>query len=381
MMAGPLPAIEQLYDAAPCGHLLAAAGGPLLHVNNTLCRWLQYDRAELLEQVRLPDLLTSGGRIFFHTHLQPLLRMQGSVSEVKLEVRRKDGQLLPMIFNMAEQAWQGATLLHVAAFIAEDRHKYERELMAQRQRAEELLAQHTRDQQELAQARGHAEDRALFAEQLVGIVSHDIRNPLAVIQMSGLMLERSGLTPQQQAAVERISRAVGTVQHLIGDLLDFTETRLGPGLRIRRVQVDLHASLADSIAQLAVAFPGREIRHLRSGPGDCQADPERMAQAVGNLLGNAAKHGAATSPITVETRGTEDRFEVSVHNLGTPIPAALLPRLFEPMVRGAPTESASKGVGLGLYIVREIARAHGGSVAAESSAESGSRFTISIPRA
>jgi sigma-B regulation protein RsbU (phosphoserine phosphatase) len=381
MSAGPLPDLEQLYDAAPCGHLVASAAGPLLHVNGTLCRWLQYDRAELLEQVRLPDLFTSGGRIFFYTHLHPLLRMQGSVSEVKLEVRRKDGQLLPMIFNIAEQAWQGTTLLHVAAFIAEDRHKYERELVAQRRRAEELAAQHARDQQELAQARGHAEDRALFAEQLVGIVSHDIRNPLAVIQMSGLMLERSALAPQQQAAVARIGRAVGTVQHLIGDLLDFTETRLGPGLRIRKAQVDLHASLADSIAQMAVAFPGREIRHERSGPGSCHADAERMAQAVGNLLGNAVKHGAAAGPITVSTRGEADRFEISVHNFGAAIPPALLPLLFEPMVRGAPTEAPSKGVGLGLYIVREIARAHGGSVAAESSVEKGTRFTMTIPRA
>ena len=203
MTSPPLPAGEALYREAPCGLLLAASDGRLLCVNEILCRWLQTPREELVGRVRLQDLLTMGGRIFYQTHLQPLLRIQASVAEVKLEMRRRDGDTIPVLMNIAERPHDGGTLLHAAVFLAEDRHKYERELLLQRRRAEELAAQHGRDQQEIAAARAAAEDRAPFAEQLVGMVSHDIRNPLSVIHMTTVLLERGVDEAQQRAAVQR----------------------------------------------------------------------------------------------------------------------------------------------------------------------------------
>ena len=374
----PLPPAEQLYEAAPCGLLLAAADGRLLSANDTLCRWLQYERVDLLGSMRFQELLTMGGRIFWQTHLQPLLRIQASVAEVKLELRRKDGKAIPVMVNIAERPWQDGTLLHAAVFLAEDRHKYERELLLQRQRAEELASQHARDQQELAAAQAQAEDRALFAEQLVGMVSHDIRNPLSVIHMSAILLER-GISGEQQAqAVARVSRAVRRVQHLIGDLLDFTQARLGGGLSMRKAECDLHQAIADSVSELGVAFPDRSLQHQAAGPGACVADADRITQAIGNLVANAASHGDPGTPITVRSEGASGRFRVSVHNGGRPIPAELLPGLFEPMVRGA-GPGGPKGVGLGLYIVREIVRAHGGTVEVRSSAEGGTTFELDWP--
>lgn len=378
MDATPLPGTDQLYDAAPCGLLIAAADGRLLDANATLCRWLRYDKREVAGKMRLHDLLSVGGRIFFQTHLQPLLRIQGSVAEVKLELRGSDGKPVPVMVNIAERSWNGQALLHAAVFVAEDRHKYERELLLQRRRAEELAAQHGLDQQKLAAAQAQAEDRALFAEQLVGVVSHDIRNPLSVIQMSAVLLERGIGAEQQKAAVARITRAVQRVQHLVGDLLDFTQARLGGGVRIRKAPVDLHQALADSVTELAVAFPQCELRHERAGAGTCHADADRIVQAVGNLVANAASHGGRGRPITVRSESDEAQFRVRVHNEGEPIPPEVLPRLFQPMVRGA--DVTSKGVGLGLYIVHEIARAHGGRVEASSTAEAGTAFTLHLPR-
>jgi phosphoserine phosphatase RsbU/P len=380
MEATPLPGTEQLYEAAPCGLLLAAPDGAILHVNTTLCGWLRYKPQELVGRLRFPDLLAMGGRIFYQTHLQPLLRMQASVAEVKLELKRQDGVVLPMMVNMAEQAWNGRTLLHVALFIAEDRHKYERELLLQRRRAEELAAQHARDQQELTAARAVAEDRAQVAEQLVGIVSHDIRNPLSVIHMSTVLLDRGVGAEQQKAAVARMARAVQRMEHLIADLLDFTQARLGGGISIRKGTADLHQAIADSVGELAVAFPQCALRYERSGGGTCYADADRIVQAVGNLVANAATHGPPGKPVTVRTESDGAEFRVSVHNEGAPIPADVLPRLFEPMVRGADT-GASKGVGLGLFIVREIVQAHAGHVEATSTAEAGTRFTLHLPHA
>jgi sigma-B regulation protein RsbU (phosphoserine phosphatase) len=378
MEAATLPGADALYDTAPCGLLLAAADGRLLAANGTACRWLGYDSEALVGQLRFDELLTMGGRIFYQTHLQPLLRMQSSVSEVKLELLRADGQPVPMMVNLAEREWQGRPFLQIALFMAEDRHKYESELLLQRQRAEELTAQHARDQQELDAARAQAEDRALFAEQLVGMVSHDIRNPLSVIHMSAHVLERGAASEQQKAAVARVTRAVQRVQHLIADLLDFTQARLGGGLSVRKAPVDLHQVIADSVGELAIAFPDRALRHQQSGDGHCQADADRIAQAVGNLVGNAATHGAPDQPITVRTESDGRQFRITVHNHGTPIPEAVLPHLFEPMVRGSEA-GASKGVGLGLYIVREIVRAHGGRVDVRSSADAGTAFTLQLP--
>jgi sigma-B regulation protein RsbU (phosphoserine phosphatase) len=169
------------------------------------------------------------------------------------------------------------------------------------------------------------------------------------------------------------------VQHLISDLLDFTEAKLGRGLKVQPREADLHQALAECVSELGIAFPDRAVRHEAAGPGACRADPERIAQAVGNLVANAASHGAPQRPITVRSEGGGARFRITVHNEGPEIPAALMPRLFEPMVRGS--DVRAQGVGLGLFIVHEIVAAHGGSVHATSSAADGTDFIIELPGA
>ncbi|MEJ5989881.1 PAS domain-containing sensor histidine kinase [Ramlibacter sp. PS3R-8] len=373
-----LPGAAALYDAAPCGLLVADADGRLLAANGTACRWLRHEREALVGSMRFQDLLTMGGRIFHHTHLQPLLRIQHSVTEVKLQMKDGRGTVLPTMVNMTEVAGDDRMLVHISFFIAEDRHKYEQELLLQRRRLEELADRHAQDQRDLVATRAEAEDRAQFAEQLVGVVSHDIRNPLSVIHMSTVLLERGNLDAQQRAALARVGRAVVRVRHLIGDLLDFTQARLGGGISTRASDVDLHQAVADSVAELAVAYPAAILRHERLGHESCVADADRITQALGNLVSNAVSHGDPERPITVRTESTQGGFRISVHNDGTPIPPDVLPRLFEPMVRGA--DAGSQGVGLGLYIVAAILRAHGGTVRAESTAQAGTTFILELPR-
>jgi Signal transduction histidine kinase len=372
-----LPQAEQLYQAAPCGLMVAASDGEVIAINDTLCQWLRCPRDDLVGRRRFQDLLTVGGRIFWQTHLQPLLAMQASVAEVKLEMLLPGAAALPVMVNIAQREWDGRLLLHIAVFGAEDRHKYEGELLLQRRRAEDLAEQHARDEQRIREARAVAEDRAKFAEQLVGVVSHDLRNPLSVFHMSAILLERGVPPDQQQLVLGRIARAVGRMQHLISDLLDFSQARLGRGLAIHKRPCDLQHVIADGVAELAVAFPANTLRHERVGEGSVEADPERLVQAVGNLVANAANHGAQGAPITVRSELGASRCRMTVHNDGTPIPGHMLAQLFEPMVRGA--APGARGVGLGLFIVREIARGHGGSVEARSDA-AGTVFTIEIPR-
>ncbi|HYF17847.1 MAG TPA: CHASE domain-containing protein [Ramlibacter sp.] len=241
---------------------------------------------------------------------------------------------------------------------------------AQVRRRLEALAQEERKERE-------------FAELFVGVVSHDLRNPLNVILLNASLLERDGLAPAQVArCVERIQSSSQLSLRLIRDLLDFTQARLGSGIPINRTAVDLAEVVGDAVEELRHSHPQREIRLEVQGHGRGDWDPDRVTQVVANLVSNALVHGGPQSPVTVRVLGEGDPVRLQVHNAGHPIPAELLPELFEPLRQGVPGEgSSSRNIGLGLFIVRQIALAHDGRVACESSAEAGTTFTVELPRA
>ncbi len=373
-MSGPEPVppeVQAALDLLPCGVLRTDRNGVILRVNETFCGWLGYERHELLGR-KLYDLMTVGGRIFHQTHLAPLMQMQGSVAEVKLELVHRHGHTIPIVVN-ARRHPGPEQFSELALFVARDRDKYERELLAARRRLETLV-------EEEKARRAEAKDRALLAEQMVGIVSHDLRNPLQTIQMGALVLSRGEATPHQLGVLGRIIRAGERARRLIADLLDFTQARLGKGIAVQTKPIDLHALVQDVVDELGQAFPGRQLVHERQGEGLCQGDSERIAQLVGNLVGNAMAYGRADAPVTVRTTVGPRASEVSVHNEGPPIPTEAQERMFEPLVRGGTPDSATRSVGLGLFIVREIAKAHGGQVTVRSTAQEGTTFTASFPR-
>src|SRR3954463_15511646 len=171
--------------------------GTFLRVNRTFCSWVGYSEAELVHKRKFQDLLNVGGRIFHQTHWAPLLAMQGSISEVKLELQQRDGSALPVVIN-AIVRYDGVKRHELAAYVARDRDKYERELIQSRKRLEELVAETRRLHDE-------AKVRALFAEQMIGIVSHDLRNPISTIQTAAAMLSRGVGAPGQDRMVMRIA--------------------------------------------------------------------------------------------------------------------------------------------------------------------------------
>ena len=130
-----LPTTEQLFEDMPCGLLVTAADGTILRVNGTFCRWVGLSAEALVGRKRLQELLTMGARIFHQTHWLPMLQMQGSISEVKFDVKGASGKPLPMILNVQRRTTETGVYDQISAFIAEDRNKYERELLAARKRA------------------------------------------------------------------------------------------------------------------------------------------------------------------------------------------------------------------------------------------------------
>jgi sigma-B regulation protein RsbU (phosphoserine phosphatase) len=357
------PAAEALYGEAACGLVLTDGNGKIQRANATFCRWLGIEEPQLRER-RFQDLLGTGARIFHQTHWAPLLQMQGSISEVKLDVRHADGRLLPMVLNAVRRVEAGVVRHELAVFSASDRHSYELELLRARRQAESLLAEQ--------------QDRALFAEQMVGIVSHDLRTPLSAISMGAELLGRLGPTPQQTQIVENLQRSARRSRRLIDDLLDFTMARIGRGLKIKKVPVELHALVANQVHELSLAYPRHELRHVAKGQGEVSADADRIFQLIGNLVANAAAYGAKGRPITITTSFEHGLASVAVHNFGPAIPVHLLPTLFQPMVRGTDAPSDTRSVGLGLYIASEIAHAHGGGITVSSSQEEGTRFEVTL---
>lgn len=373
MTARPPPETLAVLDALPCGVLQARADGTLLRVNQTFCRWIGHGEDELVGKRRFQDLLAIGARIFHQTHWTPLLQMQGSISEVKLDVLHRDGTKIPMVINAVRSLADGEELQEIAAFVARDRDIYERELLASRKRLEQVAAEAGRLEIE-------AKDRAVLAEQMVGIVSHDLRNPLSSIALATALLSRDPLTDAQRRTLGRIARASDRANRLITDLLDFTKARLGRGLPVQPESMDLHQAVAEGVSELAELHPGRALKHVRIGAGTCMADPQRLIQVVDNLVTNALSYGAADAPITVTSRGDAERCAISVHNFGPAIPPASQAAIFEAMVRGAEAMGGRRSVGLGLFIVREIAKSHGGSASVTSSEGEGTTFTVQLPR-
>ncbi len=237
------------------------------------------------------------------------------------------------------------------------------------------------DIDDLKRAEAELRQRTEFEQQLIGIVSHDLRNPLNAIRLSVQTLLRSEeLTDRQARAGARILNSAERATRLTRDLLDFTQARLGGGIPIVPSPLDLHSTVRQVLDEVQLAHPERTIQFRSEGDGSGAWDGDRLAQVVTNLTNNALAYSRENSPIRVETRADGDHVVLSVHNEGEPIPPELMPRLFQPLQRGKEFDSAGRSIGLGLFIVRSIVDAHGGTIEVNSKKDYGTTFTVRLPR-
>lgn len=213
-------------------------------------------------------------------------------------------------------------------------------------------------------------------EQFIAVLGHDLRNPVNAILMAADALLRAELGEKPTIAVKRITRSAHRIEAMIRDVLDFARGRLGSGIPIKPTHTDLARICGDAVDELRHAHPARRIVCSAIGDATGMWDEDRMEQMLSNLIGNAVQHG--TDPIEVTVRGQEDEVVVSIHNEGEPIPPEVIPKLFEPFRRRE--GDYGHGLGLGLYIVSEIVRAHGGSITVTSTRSEGTSFTTRLPR-
>ncbi len=212
-------------------------------------------------------------------------------------------------------------------------------------------------------------------ERLVAMVSHDLRNPLNAITTTAEHL-RSHALDHQVRGLSRIVSSAGRMQSMIEDLLDYARARHGSGLPMEPRPARLGDICRSALEEVRTAQPNRIVVLDVTGDDSARLDPDRVEQVVSNLVTNALKHGAADAPVSVNVIGNGEGVRLEVTNQGAAIPPRVASTLFDPFRPGDATGS----VGLGLFIVHEIARAHGASVSVESG-EQGTTFSVVFQRA
>lgn len=237
---------------------------------------------------------------------------------------------------------------------------------------------------ERARAEGQLRRVAEFRECFLKLVGHDLRNPLNAILLSATtMLRDEGQAERTTRGLRRVSASAERMGRMIAELLDYTRGRLGGGIALHRQTADAREVSLGVLEALGEARPERELCFHAEGALRGDWDVERLGHLVGHLATHALDVGAEGTPVTVAVYGEEDAVRIEVTHEGPPLSEEALADLFEPFHKGARKSRGApvSGLGLGLYIAREIARAHGGTVEACSSDLEGTRFTARLPRA
>lgn len=216
-------------------------------------------------------------------------------------------------------------------------------------------------------------------EQLLGVVGHDLRTPLNTLQLGISALQIDGKLDERQARqLTVMSRAARRMERMIHDLLDFTRARLAGGIPVTPAPMSLDALLKRVIEEYRLAYPEHPLLSTTEGDLVGHWDEARLAQLLDNLLQNALRHSLQDTPIGLTVRAGPTHVTLVVSNKGPLLPPEEREAIFEPFRRGK--RAAGEGLGLGLYIAKQIAEAHGGHISVESSAEHGTCFKVSLPR-
>lgn len=362
---------EDLFEHAPCGYLTMTPDGRIVRANTLLSTWTGYPTDQIVGK-RLHDLLTIGTRILFETHFAPHLNLHGLCEEMSLDLRTATGEIIAVSASgRIRHAVDGQPVVTCMTFLkAAERRRYEQQLVEARARSQ-ALEQAT--QQLLEAERVTSELR----EQFIAVLGHDLRNPLGAI-LSGLrLLQREKMVERRERLFDMLEGSVRRMAELIDNVMDFARGRLGAGIPLDlRPEVALTPVLDQVVAELQLGDAGRTITTEFDLPVPVRCDPSRLSQLVSNLLGNALTHGAVDQPIRVHA-DQADGLTIWVANGGEPIPPAAMERLFQPFFRGE-VRPSQQGLGLGLHIAFEIAKAHGGILCATSTPEE-TRFTFQMP--
>jgi sigma-B regulation protein RsbU (phosphoserine phosphatase) len=357
--------IEDPLDIEPCVYLSLWPDGRIAKIDDALSEWLFRSQEDLFGR-KIGDLLSFGGRIAFETHLTPMLRLNGEVSEITLDLETAHGEKLPVIASARENRDKEGRLLftHITMFKASSPLLCPRSLAARKDEARNIT--------KAAEETGHLQ------KQFIAVLGQDLRNPLAALAAGAGILSREVLSSRGEFVLREMERSIARANLLIEQVLDFARGRFGEGLILdRNDDAPLTPVLKRVITEVQDAVPEREIRTRLEicEPIDC--DRLRLGQLAANLLSNAITHGDPTQPIEVAAYSKSGRFTFSVTNGGPPIPENERLKLFQPFFCRE-VRDGQQGLGLGLFIVDQIATAHDGVMSVQSD-DTQTCFSFSMP--
>ncbi|HVF70804.1 MAG TPA: ATP-binding protein [Chthoniobacterales bacterium] len=352
--------MEFSLDNAPCGVLIFTDDGHVASVNVTLCRLLGYEREELVG-AHLQAIFSPGARVFYQTHLFPMLKLQGEVEEVYMALRAKSGEEVPFLLNARRQERDG-------------RNENDCVLVRMRQRMH--------FEGELLKAKRAAESANIAKDQFLAALSHELRTPLSPVLMMSTAMELDPAVPaevREQAGI--IRRNAELEARLIDDLLDLSRIRHGK-LTLVRGPVDIHNLLAET--EEIVRSEGTSKRVLitfeKNATHCCvNGDAARLQQVFWNIIKNAVKFTPSGGQVRVVTSNADGELIVRVIDTGMGIAPEALPKIFDAFQQGNLATGSFGGLGLGLAITRAIVQLHGGKIVAESEAVGrGATFSVAL---
>ena len=370
---------EELFEHAPCGYLVTDADSRIIRANATFCALSGRTAEQLSAGVPFPELLTVAGRIYYDTHVRPLLAMQGYVREIALDLKAPDARsAVPIILNatQASDSDGGAPQLRIMVFDASGRRQYERELLLARRIADEATETERR-------AREQSERAIRAKDEFLALVSHELRTPLSAILGWTQVLRRLGddreKLAQGLAIIERNTRLQA---RLVEDLLDMSRMMSGK-LRLDVQSVPLAEVIEAALETIALSAQARHVRmqQILDPTVRVSGDPGRLQQVFWNLLSNAIKFTPQHGSVRVVMQRVNSHTEVHVVDSGIGMSEDLLRHAFERFRQSSATRARETGgLGLGLSIVKYLVEMHGGSIAAQSAGEGrGSTFIVKLP--
>ena len=366
--------LRATIELAPVGIAHFDSEGRFLFVNSRLCSMLGYSREELLAATF--EVITSPEDVHACTSANERMAA-GDMDTYGAEKRfiRSDGTSVWMRVTVsAVRNSSGGVAFFVG--VAEDvsaQKAYDEARAAEHELTEHLLA--------LEQdARTRAERANRMRDDVLAIVAHDLRNPLHTLQLSAMAMAEPGMShDSRMRQAELIRRAVGRMDHLIGELLDIGRIEAG-SFPIRRAPVALRDLLDEVIAMFKPQAEEQGIelvREVASDPGTIMCDRDQLMRVFSNLVGNAMKFTPARGRVALRVDREDDTLDVSVRDTGPGIPEDDLAHVFDRFWQADRTRRF--GTGLGLVIAKGIVESHGGRIWAESDVGRGSSFTFSLP--
>ncbi|MGH9457390.1 MAG: PAS domain-containing sensor histidine kinase [Thermoanaerobaculia bacterium] len=355
--------MNDLLNAAPCGFLSFGDDGIISIVNDGLLRLLGYGRGEL-EGTHVEGIFSTGGKVFYQTHLLPMIRLHGRIDEIYLALRAKDGEEVPVLLNGARNERDGVTHNDCVVIRMQLRRRYEGEIL---------------------RAKKEAEAASAAKAKFLSMMSHDLRTPLQAISGYARVLAdglHGPLSHDQRDDVEQIGSATRELSRMMDDILAFAQMESGrvqvrPGV----VRLDEALRRAEALVRPRIEEAGLTYEHTPHDPNlAMRADPDRLQQVLLNLLTNAIKFTPRDGRIATGGERRDERTRVRVMDTGPGIPRDQLEAIFEPFTQ-LETGQAGQGVGLGLAISRDLARAMGGELSVESELGKESVFTVELPAA